>query len=257
MAQTHAPRLAFVIPAYNEEKLIGQCLEAIGRELDRSKVAAEVVVVNNASVDRTAEIAASYDFVKVVDETKKGLVHARNAGFNATTAELVANIDADTMLPEGWIDTVIAEFEKDDQLVALSGPYHYYDLPMHKRALVKIFYGASYLIYLINRFVLKVGSMIQGGNFVFTRTAWTKAGGYDLSITFYGEDTDIAVRLSRIGKVKWTFGLPMLTSGRRLAEEGVFRTGWIYVVNFFWVTFFGKPRTAEYSDVRPDAEKKK
>jgi len=99
--------------------------------------------------------------------------------------------------------------------------------------------------------VLKVGSVIQGGNFVFTRTAWTKAGGYDRTIAFYGEDTDVAVRLSKVGKVKWTFALPMLTSGRRLEKEGVFKTAGTYVLNYFWVTFRGKPKTTEYTDIRP------
>lgn len=42
-------RLAFVIPAYNEEVLIGRCLEALLREIERAGCEAEVVVVNNAS----------------------------------------------------------------------------------------------------------------------------------------------------------------------------------------------------------------
>jgi len=53
----------------------------------------------------------------------------------------------------------------------------------------------------------------------------TFAGGFDTSITFYGEDTDVARRISRVGTVKWTFKLPMYTSGRRLAHDGVMRTG--------------------------------
>jgi glycosyltransferase involved in cell wall biosynthesis len=243
--------LAFVIPAYNEEALVGQCLESVLREIKRSGVDAEVVVVNNASTDRTGEIARGYPDVRVVDEPKKGLVNARHAGFEATTAEIVANIDSDTMLTEGWIDTVLKNFAADPKLVGLSGPFIYYDLSGWNRFLVRLFYYLTYLIYLINRYVLRVGSVIQGGNFVFTRTAWNKAGGYDRSIAFYGEDTDVAVRLSKVGGVKWTFALPMLTSGRRLEKEGVFRTAGTYTLNYFWVTFKGKPVTKEYTDIRP------
>lgn len=244
-------KLAFVIPAYNEEALIGQCVSSVVREVKRSGIDTEIVVVDNASTDKTGEIAGSFPGVTVVRETKKGLVHARNAGFEASTAELVANIDADTEVPEGWITTVIETFERQPELVALSGPYIYYDLSLWNRFLVRVFYYASYLIYLLNRFVLRVGSMIQGGNFVLRRSAWIKAGGYDTSIAFYGEDTDIAVRMSKVGPVKWTFKLPMRTSGRRLANEGVFKTAGTYVINYFWVTFRGKPVTHDYTDIRP------
>src|SRR5690606_8156022 len=105
-------RLAFVIPAFNEEMLIGKCLTSVLAEIERSGRAdqCEVIVVNNASTDRTGEIAGSFPGVRVVDEAKKGLVNARDAGFQATDADLVANIDSDTMVPEGWLDVVFDEF---------------------------------------------------------------------------------------------------------------------------------------------------
>lgn len=243
-------KLAFVIPAYNEEALIGLCLESVIKEVKRSGADVDICVVNNASVDRTQEIAESFEGVRVVYESKKGLVNARHAGFEATTAELVANIDSDTVLPEGWLTTVLSEFEKNPQLVALSGPYIYYDMSLWNRFLVRLFYYLSYGFYLIAQ-ALRIGSMIQGGNFVIKRSAWIKAGGYDRSIEFYGEDTDVAVRMSKVGPVKWTFALPMKTSGRRLEKEGVFRTAGTYVLNFFWVTFVGRPKTREYTDIRP------
>ena len=59
------------------------------------------------------------------------------------------------------------------------------------------------------------------------------------------------MRLSKIGGVKWTFRLKMQTSGRRLAEEGVFMTAGRYTLNFFWVTFAGKPLTRDHTDIRP------
>ena len=220
--------------------------------MERTEADAEIIVVNNASTDRTGEIARSFPTVRVVDEPKKGLVNARDAGFNATQAELVANIDSDTIVPAGWIDTVLREFGKDPKLVALSGPYVYYDMSLFSRFLVGMFYGLTYLIYILNRFILRVGSVVQGGNFIFKRDAWASVGGYDRSIQFFGEDTDVAVRLSKVGGVKWTFALKMMTSGRRLEKEGVFKTAGTYTLNFFWVTFRGKPATKEYTDIRPD-----
>jgi glycosyltransferase involved in cell wall biosynthesis len=245
--------LAFVIPAYNEEALIGKCLDSVVAEVKRSGRPADIVVVNNASTDRTSEIARSYPGVRVVDELEKGLVAARDAGLRATTAELVANIDADTVVPAGWLDTVYAEFERNPRLVALSGPYFYYDLSAWNRLIVTTFYGVTFLIYLLSRFVFRHGSVVQGGNFIFKRGAWLEAGGYDRSIKFYGEDTDVAVRLARVGPVKWTYKLKMWTTGRRLIEEGVIKTGATYAINFFSVLLSGHPATKKYTDVRPES----
>src|ERR1051325_3200181 len=197
-------KLAFVIPAYNEEALIGKCLTSVLAEIKRSGADADVIVVNNASKDRTGEIARSFAGVQVVDEPKKGLVNARDAGFAASEGyELVANIDSDTIVPEGWLDTVLSEFGTDPKLVCLSGPYVYYDMKPHNRLLIGMFYGLTWLIYVLNRFILRVGSVVQGGNFVFRRASWAAVGGYDRTIEFFGEDTDVAVRLSKVGKVKW------------------------------------------------------
>jgi glycosyltransferase involved in cell wall biosynthesis len=243
--------LAFVVPAYNEEALIGRCLESIRREIATSGCSAEVVVVDNASTDRTREIASAFPEVRVVDEPVKGLVQARHAGLMASSAELVANVDADTLLPAGWITTVIKAFETDQDLVALSGPFIYYDLSRFRRSLVQIFYYVAFLVYLVNRHILRVGSVVQGGNFVFRRSAWLAVGGYDRTIAFYGEDTDVARRLTQVGAVRWTFGLPMYASARRLQAEGMLTIGFRYAVNYLWVTFVGRPFTAEYTDIRP------
>src|SRR5690606_40953631 len=65
-----AMKLAFVIPAYNEEALIGKCLDSVVAEIARAGVDAQIIVVNNASTDRTGEIARSYPSIRVVDEPK-------------------------------------------------------------------------------------------------------------------------------------------------------------------------------------------
>jgi len=238
-------KLSFVIPAYNEEKNIGPCLEAIlaaraGKDYD-----IEIIVANNASTDKTGQIAQSFKEVKVADESRKGIVWARQAGFLTSSGGLIANIDADTRLPVGWIEKVLAEFKANPDLVALSGPYIYYDLTSWQNFLTKLFYLLGKTICLLTG-----QTMLQGGNYVVRRNALEKIGGYDTTIEFYGEDTDIARRISRVGKVKFTFSLPMPTSGRRLATEGFFKIGLRYGLNYFWTTFFKKPFTQKYKDVR-------
>ncbi len=140
-------KLSFVIPAYNEENYIGQCLQSIFDEAKGKGYDMEIIVVNNASIDRTKEIALSFPGVKVVDEMKKGLVQARKAGYEAASGDLIANIDADTRLTPGWIDEVLSKFN-DPQVVAFSGPFIYYDMPLKIRMMVR-FYSIVPLILLI------------------------------------------------------------------------------------------------------------
>ena len=249
-------KISFVIPAYNEEKSIGRCIESIKKEYKGQLSDIEIIVVNNASTDRTKEIATGFSGVTVVDEPRKGLGYARQAGFLASTGDIVANIDADAILPSGWIEKVLEEFSKDEKLVALSGPFVYYDLSRWTNVLVKFFYGLGYATHVINHALLGVGAMLQGGNFVLRRSALVAIGGFNVNIEFYGEDTDIARRIQKIGKVKFTFGLPMPTSGRRLKEEGVIATGIRYTANYFWVTFLKKPLTKKHQDIRIDTTSK-
>jgi cellulose synthase/poly-beta-1,6-N-acetylglucosamine synthase-like glycosyltransferase len=242
--------VSFVVPAYNEEKHLARTLTAIIGEIRQSGCAAEVIVVNNASTDGTAALAASFPDVIVVDEPEKGLVPARRAGFQRATGDLVANVDADTIVTQGWLDRVLAEFRRNPDLVALSGPYIYYDVSKRARAAVRAFYMMGYGFYVLNRFVLRVGSMLQGGNFVVRRAALEQIGGFNPLFAFYGEDTDLARRLNAVGAVKFTFRLPALSSGRRLLEEGLVRIGTRYFMNFVWATFVHRPFTAEWIDVR-------
>jgi len=245
-------KLSIVIPAYNEEKYLGDCLEAITRDLNSlilgGQRAVEIVVVNNASQDRTGEVARSFANVKVVDEPQKGLVFARKAGYEASSGDLVANIDADTRMPVGWLSQVFETFESNGKLVALSGPYNYYDLSNWTNFWVLFFYLPGFATHLVLG-PLGKGGMVQGGNYVIKRQTLEQMGGFDTSIKFYGEDTDIARRASQLGKVKFDFGLFMYTSGRRLAQEGVITMAIKYSINFFWTLVTARPFSKDYVEI--------
>jgi glycosyltransferase involved in cell wall biosynthesis len=251
-------KISFVIPAYNEEAHLSGCIKAIQREIEvvrsrgsGSNIEAEIIVVNNASTDRTKEVAQSFAGVRVVDEPHKGLVRARQAGFVVSTGDLIANIDSDVMLTEGWVDTVLEAFRKDTNLVCLSGPFIMHDVSPFVRVLVSVWYGISYVLHAMAH-LLGVGAVAQGGNYVVRRSALEKIGGFDTTIEFYGEDTDIARRMAKVGRVVWTSRLPVYSSGRRLRHEGVLQTAFRYGINFFWVTLFGKPFTHHHKDIRSE-----
>jgi glycosyltransferase involved in cell wall biosynthesis len=259
-------RLSFVVPAYNEESYLPACLESIlqqTRALPAGQT--EIIVVNNASTDRTREVALSFPGVTVVDEPRKGLTFARQAGFAAATGALIANVDSDSRLTPGWVEKVLSAFAESEskskaapaapghrELVALSGPVLYYDLTPRQRVLVHVFYMIGWMTYAMNRYVLRVGSMVQGGNFVTSRAALAQIGGFNTDISFYGEDTDIARRLHQVGEVRFTFGLKMFSSARRLKNEGILTMAARYSINYLWTTFFKRPFTDEYVDIREE-----
>ena len=244
------PLISFVVPAYNEEALIGACLASIRGEIARARCEAEIIVVNNASTDKTREIAAAIAGVIVIDEPERGLVQARRAGYLAAHGKLIANIDADTMLPEGWLRRVLREFEQRPDLAALSGPFIHYDLPRWAQIVAAGFYRIAFLVYMLMRFVFRTGSMLQGGNFVVAKSAIDAAGGFNRDFRFYGEDTDLADRLSKVGPVKFSLALRAPSSGRRFAAEGIFRVGARYAANYLWTVLFKEPFSPTWLDFR-------
>lgn len=236
-------KISLIIPAYNEEKYIGDCLEHALKN-SRGKFY-EVIVVDNASTDRTADMALKYPGVKVVKETRKGLTFARQCGFEYSSGDLLAYIDADTRMSDKWIETLEKNFKSPENIVCLSGPYLYYDVSKSKQLLVKLYWK-----FLATPSVYFIGYMVVGGNFVIKREVLEKMGGFDTNIKFYGEDTDIARRASQFGKVKFSLEFFMPTSGRRLNGQGFLSTGYTYVTNFLSQVFLHRPVTDDYTDIR-------
>ena len=235
--------ISLIIPAYNEEKYIGECLKyAI---LNSKGKFLEIIVIDNASSDKTAEIASSYAGVRVVREDRKGVTRARQRGYLEAHGDILAYIDADTRMPEGWVETVVSEFSKNKNLVCLSGPNSYYDISNLNNLCVKVFWQIFAMpVY------YAVGYMVLGANFAIKKDTLDQMDGFDTSIEFYGDDTDIARKASKYGKVKFKSSFTIETSGRRLKNQGVYITGLVYAKNFFSEVFYHKPSTKDYQDYR-------
>jgi len=261
-------KISLIIPAYNEEKYIGACIDhalkasayAIaeagkGKQQDQASVAGsaadqeagfcEIIIIDNASTDGTRDVAERYPGVRVVHEASKGLVFARQRGYKESVGDILAYVDADAQMPEGWLARVRSEFSKNDNLSCLSGPYIYYDISPFQQFIVRLYWWILGMpVYWI------VGFMVTGSNFALKRSVVDQMNGFDTSIKFYGEDTDIARRASKFGKVLFSSSFPMYTSGRRLKGQGLYYTGIIYIVNFLSEVLFHKPSTSEYRDIR-------
>jgi len=101
--------LSVVIPARNAARFIGAQLEALTRQ--RSTEPWEVVVADNGSTDGTAAVAASFrtrfQNLRIVSAPHvRGAGHARNEGARAAAGELLAFVDADDIVGEGWVEAM-------------------------------------------------------------------------------------------------------------------------------------------------------
>lgn len=236
--------ISLIIPAYNEEKYIGECLDYVIK--NSSNKLLEIIVIDNASTDKTKEIALKYKGVRVVYEEQKGLTRARQRGFIEAKGDILAYIDADTHMPEGWLDTVINEFRKNKNLACLSGPGLYWDIPKTQQFLVKYLYW--YALAMPTYWL--VGYMVMGAHFAIHKDVIKEMGGFDTSIEFYGEDTNIARRAHQFGKVKFKPNFFIYMSGRRLKDQGIYKTAFLYISNFLSEIIYKKPMTKEYKDFR-------
>lgn len=99
-------RISLVIPCYNEEKGIAAVLEDVPEIVD------EVVVVDNNSTDRTAEIALKMG-ARVVSEKKQGYGAAYKKGFSEASGDIIATLDADGMYPIEGIPYLVKVLEKE------------------------------------------------------------------------------------------------------------------------------------------------
>ncbi len=235
-------QLSIIIPAFNEEKYIRECLESCIRYAPSNLL--EIIVVNNASTDRTAEIARSFPRVRVVDEPLKGLPRARQRGYMEAKGDVILSIDSDTRIPHGWFEAMQDELSKPN-VVCVSGPYNFYDIPVWQRKCVAAYWNSCAKVT-----YMSTGYMVVGGNFAVKRDALKQIGGFNTSISFYGEDTDIAKRLHQVGKVAYTPRCWINSSGRRLSAEGLLKTPFVYAMNYVWIAAVGKPLTKTHKDIR-------
>jgi len=103
--------ISVVVPAYNEEKNIGQCLTALKNQ-DYPSKNYEIIVVDNNSTDKTAQIANEMG-VRVVPEEKQGYVFALRKGCSQAKGEIITITDADALVPKDWLKKIYQAFQKN------------------------------------------------------------------------------------------------------------------------------------------------
>lgn len=111
-------RISVVVPVYNGEQVIGPCIESL-LAMDYPRDARELIIVDNASTDRTAAVIARFPVTGLSEQTR-GASAARNAGVRAASGAIVAFTDADCVVDRDWATQIEASFE-DPRVDALMG----------------------------------------------------------------------------------------------------------------------------------------
>lgn len=240
--------LSVIVCAHNEERFLAPCLHSL---LAQTRPPDEIIVVNNASTDGTGAVAAAIPRVRVVDEPRKGLVVARERGRREARGQILVYLDADCRAPMHWLERIERRFRARPDLLALSGNYRFYDWDWSGRALIRAYdWSLGAATHVLVKHILRIGVVFYGGNFAVRREALADIGGFDTSIEFHGEDTNLGRRLFARGDVALCYDCYLHTSARRynaMGKGAVFR---LYVRNFVSELLFHRPRDTDHVDVR-------
>lgn len=105
--------VAVIVPVFDGEAFLAQALDSVARQ---TRPPDEVVVVDDGSTDRSAEIAAGRPGVRVVRQSNRGVAAARNAGVGATASDLVAFLDQDDRYTPEKIELQAARLESQPEV---------------------------------------------------------------------------------------------------------------------------------------------
>jgi glycosyltransferase involved in cell wall biosynthesis len=244
----HRLKISVIVCAYNEERHVAACLHSL---LAQSRPADEVILIDNASTDTTGAVARAVPGVRVIHEPRKGLVQARETGRLAAIGDVLAYIDADCLAPPTWLAAVEARLARAPQVVAVTGPYRFYDWDWWGRTLLRAYdLTLAPATHLLVQRVLRIGAILYGGNFAVRRDTLARIGGFDTAIEFHGEDTNLARRLAAVGRVRLSGACFMYTSARRYHAMGKGAVFGLYIRNFWSELLRHRPSDRSHLDVR-------
>lgn len=206
------PDISIVLPAYNEEKLLGTSLDAVKAAASSAFPAAglrwELIVCDNNSTDRTADIARTAGAI-VVREPINQIGRARNTGAASAAGAWLLFIDADSQPSRELLADAAALTRRAD--VLLAGATVALDDP---KLLTRFACGVWNVASRVRRLV--------AGSFILVRAAaFREVGGFDLRF-FAGEEIDLALRLQKVvgrrdrQRTVILHHHPLVTSARKL-----------------------------------------
>lgn len=180
-------KISVYIPAYNVAEFLSRSIESL---LAQSLPPDEILVIDDGSRDRSAEIAAAYPAVTLIRHpANKGLAAARNTALHAARNEFVASLDADCIAHPSWLSE-LAKNMGDPQLAGAGGK-----LVEGVQDNLADRWRTAHMPQEWGDSLLRNPRFLFGCNNLFRKSAVLEAGGYDERMRTNGEDTDLSAKL--------------------------------------------------------------
>jgi glycosyltransferase involved in cell wall biosynthesis len=218
-AAGNLPSMSVVLPAFNEERWLGETLDYLAEAerflKARADATVQVIVVDNGSTDRTAALARGRGLT-VIEETDHQIARVRNRGAHAAEHDIIIFVDADTLVPpELFVRIGQAMVDVECLGGAVDTVYH------PKRVLLRMYLG-------LWRAAGAIAGMAQGACQFCRREAFAELAGYSETLHM-GEDVDFYWRLcalARRRKLRTCFvrDIQVAPSTRRFDQWPLWRT---------------------------------
>ena len=194
----HYPTITVIIPAYNEEKVIANTIESV-LEADYTKK--EIIVVDDGSKDKTLQIANRYerDGVKVLHKENGGKATALNYGISFANGEIIAVLDADTIIGKTALKETAKVFEDDENVSAVAGNIKVRNRVNWLTWCQALEYVAGLQIARRAFDMFGAITIVPGALGSFKKSVIQEAGGYDKETVV--EDFDTTVKVLKSGMV--------------------------------------------------------
>ncbi|REE04286.1 glycosyltransferase family 2 protein [Citricoccus muralis] len=162
--------VSVVIPARDDAVLLDRCLRALAQQ---TVAPAEVIVVDNASEDTTAAVAAFHG-ARVLVEPTVGIWAAAATGYDAAEAPVIARLDADSLPRPDWVEQITEAMAQRPEAAAVTGWGRFVDLPR----LIGIPAAAVYLgAYYALGYAASARAPLWGSNMAIRRSVWREVRG--------------------------------------------------------------------------------
>jgi glycosyltransferase involved in cell wall biosynthesis len=229
--------ISVVVIGLNEEKLVGRCMDSlVHQDFD---LPFEVVFADSGSTDNTVRIVSSYAKrlnLKIVRYKSRGIGEIRQEGFQKASAPIICSTDSDSFVPSDWVRMIYEYFHSHKNSVGVMGPYVTYPASFFERALFLV--GCR----LIDHFTRIISGFynFRGMNFAVRKHTWKQTGGFERSISAL-EDVDLALKVTKLGKIDYLPNLVVSTTPRRFGTH--VWASMIYRLNAYYYRVYARDYT--------------
>ena len=189
MPNERAMKVSIIIPAYNVEKNIGMCLDALLMQTTRDEH--EIIVVDDGSRDATRKVAQAHG-VRVIAQENRGAAAARNVGAQNARGDILLFIDGDCVPERNWVQAMLTPFA-DPEIVGVCGMKQTKQQGIVPR-FIQMEFDYRYEKERKRRYI----DFVDSGTAAYRRTIFLGNGGFDARLSD-AEDVDLSYRLSERG----------------------------------------------------------